>query len=165
MRRPENGFRILDRVAEDLKDIAEVTDRPRKMVGRDLPMILTPLAGFKSPAAKRPKSPPGPLLLPARLAAGLDAHFLEQVVRAVYLVHDPEDVADIDVDRARDLLVEIPVRVDRLVVPIEEKPDQFGIGIEGRRAGVAAGRVHRGQKIHRHGPELGVSVASKALWS
>lgn len=50
MRRPENGFRILTRVAEELKDVAEVTDRPGKMLGRDLPMVLSPLAGFKTPA-------------------------------------------------------------------------------------------------------------------
>jgi translation initiation factor IF-3 len=48
MRRPENGYRILDRVAQELKDVAEVTDRPGKMMGRDLPMVLTPIAGFKS---------------------------------------------------------------------------------------------------------------------
>ena len=47
MRRPENGFRILNRVADELKEIAEVTDRPTKMVGRDLPMTLTPKAGFR----------------------------------------------------------------------------------------------------------------------
>ena len=54
MRRPENGYRILTRVAEELKDVAEVTDRPGKMMGRDLPMVLTPLAGFKATKESKP---------------------------------------------------------------------------------------------------------------
>jgi translation initiation factor IF-3 len=44
MRRPENGFKLLDRVAEDLVDVAQVTDRARRLIGRDLTMVLTPLA-------------------------------------------------------------------------------------------------------------------------
>ncbi len=47
MRRPENGFKLLDRVTEDLKDIAQVTDRARKLIGRDLTMVLAPLATAK----------------------------------------------------------------------------------------------------------------------
>jgi translation initiation factor IF-3 len=47
MRRPENGFRILDRVAEELKDIAQVGDRARRLIGRDLTMTLNPLATNK----------------------------------------------------------------------------------------------------------------------
>ena len=47
MRRPENGFRILDRVAEELKEIATVGDRARRLIGRDLTMTLNPLAANK----------------------------------------------------------------------------------------------------------------------
>lgn len=47
MRRPENGFKLLDRVAEDLKDIAQVTDRASRLIGRDLTMVLSPLTAAK----------------------------------------------------------------------------------------------------------------------
>ena len=43
MRRPENGFELLKRVAEDLKDIAQVDRMPTRLEGRDLTMVLRPL--------------------------------------------------------------------------------------------------------------------------
>jgi translation initiation factor IF-3 len=42
LRRPENGFRILDRVVEELKEVATVSDRANKLIGRDLTMVLSP---------------------------------------------------------------------------------------------------------------------------
>jgi translation initiation factor IF-3 len=43
MRRPENGFDLLRRVAEDLEDIAKVDQMPTKLEGRDLTMVVRPV--------------------------------------------------------------------------------------------------------------------------
>jgi translation initiation factor IF-3 len=43
MRRPENGFELLRRIAEDLADIAKVDNMPTKLESRDLTMVLRPL--------------------------------------------------------------------------------------------------------------------------
>jgi len=43
MRRPENGFELLRRVAEDLKDIAKLEKMPDRLEGRDLTMVMRPL--------------------------------------------------------------------------------------------------------------------------
>lgn len=42
MRRPENGFDLLRRVAEDLDDIAKVDRMPTRLEGRDLTMVIRP---------------------------------------------------------------------------------------------------------------------------
>ncbi len=42
MRRPENGQRVLDEVAERLDDVAEVTSRDRNLQGRVMQMTLEP---------------------------------------------------------------------------------------------------------------------------
>ena len=47
LRRPENGRKILDRVAKELKDVAQVTDRAGRIIGRDLTMVLSPLTPTK----------------------------------------------------------------------------------------------------------------------
>jgi translation initiation factor IF-3 len=43
MRRPENGFELLRRIAEDLADTAKVDNMPTKLESRDLTMVLRPL--------------------------------------------------------------------------------------------------------------------------
>jgi translation initiation factor IF-3 len=43
MRRPENGFDLLRRVAEDLEDIAKVDQMPNRLEGRDLTMVVRPV--------------------------------------------------------------------------------------------------------------------------
>jgi translation initiation factor IF-3 len=43
MRRPENGFDILRRVAEDLQDVGKVDRMPTQLEGRDLTMLLRPV--------------------------------------------------------------------------------------------------------------------------
>ena len=43
MRRPENGFNLLRRVAEDLADVAKVDRMPDRLEGRDLTMVVRPL--------------------------------------------------------------------------------------------------------------------------
>jgi translation initiation factor IF-3 len=43
MRRPENGFELLKRVAEDLEDVASVDRMPTRLEGRDLTMVMRPL--------------------------------------------------------------------------------------------------------------------------
>ena len=43
MRRPENGFDLLRRVAEDLEDVAKVDRMPDRLEGRDLTMVMRPL--------------------------------------------------------------------------------------------------------------------------
>ena len=42
MRRPENGFDLLRRVAEDLADVAKVDYMPNRLEGRDLTMVIRP---------------------------------------------------------------------------------------------------------------------------
>jgi translation initiation factor IF-3 len=42
MRRPENGFELLRRIAEELDDIAKVDRMPTKLEGRDLTMVMRP---------------------------------------------------------------------------------------------------------------------------
>ncbi len=42
MRRPENGFELLQRVADALADIANVDRMPTKLEGRDLVMVMRP---------------------------------------------------------------------------------------------------------------------------
>jgi len=43
MRRPENGFDLLRRVAEDLDDIGKVDQMPNRLEGRDLTMVVRPV--------------------------------------------------------------------------------------------------------------------------
>ena len=43
MRRPENGFEILRRIAEALGDIAKVDRMPTELEGRDLTMVIRPI--------------------------------------------------------------------------------------------------------------------------
>ncbi len=42
MRRPENGFELLKRIAEDLADVAQVDRIPTQLEGRDLTMVMRP---------------------------------------------------------------------------------------------------------------------------
>lgn len=42
MRRPENGFDLLQRVADDLADVAKVDQMPTRLEGRDLTMVVRP---------------------------------------------------------------------------------------------------------------------------
>lgn len=42
MRRPENGQRVLDEVAERLQDVASVGSRDRRLEGRTMQMLLEP---------------------------------------------------------------------------------------------------------------------------
>jgi translation initiation factor IF-3 len=61
LRRPENGIRVLDRVAQELADVARVESRPGKIENRDLTMVLVPSAGVghsvKEKQAKEEKAP------------------------------------------------------------------------------------------------------------
>ena len=43
MRRPENGFELLRRVAADLEDVAKLERMPDRLEGRDLTMVMRPL--------------------------------------------------------------------------------------------------------------------------
>jgi translation initiation factor IF-3 len=43
MRRPENGFELLRRVAEELQDVAKLERMPDRLEGRDLTMLMRPL--------------------------------------------------------------------------------------------------------------------------
>lgn len=43
MRRPENGFELLRRVAEELEDIAKIDQMPTRLEGRDLTMVVRPV--------------------------------------------------------------------------------------------------------------------------
>jgi len=49
MRRPENGFNLLKRIAEALSDIAKVDRMPTELEGRDLTMIIRPIKSHSSP--------------------------------------------------------------------------------------------------------------------
>src|SRR5688572_31927762 len=62
----------------------------------------------------------------------LDTHLPHDVVRAVDGVHDPEDVARVDADRAGDLVLDHVIRADAFPVRIERQPGHFTPGIERR---------------------------------
>ncbi len=47
MRRPENGRRVLSRVADELKEVSQITDRAGRIIGRDLTMVLSPMTPVK----------------------------------------------------------------------------------------------------------------------
>ena len=54
MRRPENGYEILRKVREELKDVAKVDREPTpELEGRDLTMVMSPLK--TKPAKKKPE--------------------------------------------------------------------------------------------------------------
>jgi len=55
---PARSFRILDRVAEDLKEVGEVTDRAGKIIGRDVATTVSPLQTAKK--TPRRAGPPAP---------------------------------------------------------------------------------------------------------
>ncbi len=55
MRRPENGFDLLNRIAEALGDIAKVDRMPTELEGRDLTMVVRPIKS-QSSAKPEPKS-------------------------------------------------------------------------------------------------------------
>lgn len=44
MRRPENGQRVLEEVADRLQDVANVTSRDNRLEGRTMQMMLEPAA-------------------------------------------------------------------------------------------------------------------------
>jgi len=62
LRRPENGVKVLDRVAKELHDVGKVESRPGKIENRDLTMVLVPLAGVghgvKPPTPETKTAPP-----------------------------------------------------------------------------------------------------------
>jgi translation initiation factor IF-3 len=55
LRRPENGVKVLDRVAQELSNVGKVESRPGKIENRDLTMVLVPLAGVGH--AVKPQKP------------------------------------------------------------------------------------------------------------
>ncbi len=56
MAHPEQGLAILDKLAEDLKDIAVVESKP-KLEGRNMHMMFGPI-GKKGASKKKPKATP-----------------------------------------------------------------------------------------------------------
>ena len=79
-----------------------------------------------------------------------DPHLLQEVGGAVDLLHDPQQVPHVGVDRAGADGVEEEVGGDGVVRPVEEQTHELAPAVEGRGAGVAAGSVHRGQEVHGH---------------
>ncbi|MFQ5767350.1 MAG: translation initiation factor IF-3 [Acidobacteriota bacterium] len=69
LRRPENGSKILDRVAESLADVGKVESRPRKIENRDMTMVMVPLAGIGHSSggktARKPEKAAAPVSPPA----------------------------------------------------------------------------------------------------
>ena len=51
MRRPENGIKLLQRVAEDLADVGRPDEIPTQVISRDLTLTINPL---RQPAKKEP---------------------------------------------------------------------------------------------------------------
>ena len=80
---------------------------------------------------------------------GRHAHFLEQVVGVIEVVHHPQLVTNIDLDRAVELWVEQPVATQRLPVAVERQADRRAVRGHRRRAGVAAGDVEVGEEGDR----------------
>ena len=60
MRRPENGIKVLQRVAEALSDVGKADNVPTDVISRDLTMTIFPLKTAKpaaTPAAPKKDKP------------------------------------------------------------------------------------------------------------
>lgn len=68
MRRPENGIRVLQRVAEELLDVGKADRVPTEIISRDLTMTIFPLKTPK-PASKSAAAAAPPAAEPAKPAA------------------------------------------------------------------------------------------------
>ena len=53
-------------------------------------------------------------------------HFFDQCLCTIDLVHHPQHVTGIDMDRARGARIEIPVRIDAFEGPVEQQAHEFG---------------------------------------
>src|SRR5690606_791888 len=71
----------------------------------------------------------------------------QQVICVIDLVHDPKHVAYVDLDRARELLVEDPIGTDAVPNAIEGESDQASLGIDRRRTRIAAGDIEISKEI------------------
>ena len=71
MRRPENGIRVLERVAEELADVGKAERVPTEIVSRDLTMTIFPLKTPSRPAApkKEKESEPAEEAAPTETAS------------------------------------------------------------------------------------------------
>jgi translation initiation factor IF-3 len=68
LRRPELGIQILDKVTEELREVAEVESRSA-LEGRQMTMILAPAATAKKEARPKPAAEKGAAPKPAAAAA------------------------------------------------------------------------------------------------
>ena len=57
MRRPENGIRVLERVAEELSDVGKADKVPTEIISRDLTMTIFPTKAPPKPAPKAKDAP------------------------------------------------------------------------------------------------------------
>ncbi|MEM7244180.1 MAG: translation initiation factor IF-3 [Acidobacteriota bacterium] len=76
MRRPENGIKVMERVAEALSDVGKAEEIPRTVISRDLTMTIFPLkpaskdAKPEGAAKPAPESKPPPKPAPAKTSPG-----------------------------------------------------------------------------------------------
>nr|GEU28146.1 hypothetical protein [Tanacetum cinerariifolium] len=85
------------------------------------------------------------------------------VVRVVHVFHVPQDVAQVDLDRARHGLVEVPVGDDGVERAVEGQADPFAFAVQRGRAGVAAGDVQRRQVRDRYRFQRRVHILAEVL--
>ena len=100
MRRPENGIRVLHRVAETLHEVGKVDDMPHEVIGRDLTMTVFPLRQpvKKAVAAVPAEAHPHRLRRHERAAAESEA----AAVHAHPEPDEPDDDPDDEVDMSDD---------------------------------------------------------------
>ena len=103
MRRPENGIRVLQRVAESLADVGRVEDMPSEVIGRDLTCTISPL---RQPVAKKEGEPGDKPDQPTRLRRherlALDAVPAGSTTIDGDDMDDDDDDDDDDIDDAAD---------------------------------------------------------------
>jgi len=134
LRRPENGVRILKRVANELTDVGKVETRPGKIENRDLTMVMVPLLGVghsvkEAARAAAEKAEAAELKRLSRAAA-------KEASRAAAGEAPPAAVAG----AARTKAAKAPAKVDKAAAKVAKAPAKVGA----KTAAKAPARVAKG---------------------
>lgn len=101
MRRPENGLRVLQRVAESLADVGRVEDMPSEVIGRDLTCTISPL---RQPVKKEGEGAAAASDAPQRLRRHERVALENQVKQAQPSSAPPPDFDDDDDDDDEEMI-------------------------------------------------------------
>ena len=98
-------------------------------------------------------------LMPIRHGASVsNAHFAQEPLRAIDLVHGPQHETAVDMDRPIALRNKGPVGNHPVERTVESKAHELTARIERCRTGIAVGDIHGGKEIDRQGAKIGRCV-------